>query len=1441
MKFKLERRNRITAIFIAMFMILNIVLPEFQVFASTEVSKIAAWDYTDVVASATLPATGGELKTEAVLSNSQDATPNWSSGSLSLKNWDNGQDKKYWNIRLSTKGYEDITLSAKTRSSGTGPRDFKVIYSKDNGTTWADVQNGGYEITGTTLSYYMKQNVQLPEDAADVESLLVRFIMTSNKKIDGSGEVGSGGASNINNIVFSGTPVENDSTVSAIKATPSGGEVLLGSTIDLTSETEGATIMYSINDNEFLEYNKEEKLTIKELPMTLKAYGKKEGLTTSVNSTWNFTQQKVQNITASPNGGAVVAGAKVTLSTKTPNANIKYSIGDEEIWKDYEGSITLDKLPITIKAYAQIDGMLDSAVSTFSFTERENAEDNLYFGQLHSHTNNSDGAGTLDEAYDWAKNNAKVDYIAVTDHSNSFDNDTTESMGNGTTSTKWNNGIAAADKYTDENFVGMYAYEMTWSNGTGHINTFNTDGFESRNKTEYKQPDALKTYYNQLKNFPNSLSQLNHPGSTFGDFNDFAHYDEEIDELVTLIEVGNGEGPVRGGGYFPSFEYYTRALDKGWHVSPTNNQDNHKAKWGNSNTARTVILADSLTRENVYDALKNRKTYATEDENLRIKYTLNGEVMGTILQDKPSTVNIKVELEDPDAEAIGTVSVISNGGKIVESKTINTSKETVEFNFPADYSYYYIRVEQADKDIAVTAPVWVGEVEKAGVSKTEANTTMPIKGEEFEIKTDFFNNEDTILEVKDIEYSINGNTINKTTDKLIVNSLDTASYSFKYIPTKAGKYNVDVKVVATINGIEKIFTDVLKIDVADPSVISRVVIDGTHFNDYVAGYYANNMGNFTAIANNEKLSVHIEKEKITDEMLADTELLVITAPAKKSGNANGTSYDPQAFSDEFIATVKKYVDNGGSIIVCSIASYQDGVGEFTSEAQLNKLLGAIGATSKINKDQVVDDENKVNNQNFRLAFDNYNMESPFLNGVVEDKQVYSFYSGSSVSIDKEAYESGKATWLVRGHDTTYSNSPKVDGTPVVVPKGEVVALAAEKLPGGGNAFIGGTVYISDFEIKASLDNYDQLQYSNYNIVMNILNSVKKDIQATPIKDVVNGEEGEVHCIEGTATIGTKEGNAFFDTIYIQDETAGINLFPISGVDIEIGQKLRVLGSVSSYEGERQLNVMSFEVIDESINVIEPTIMTTEESMALENVGTLINVQGTITNVKVENDIVQSIMVKDNSGVEARVFINGYIGYSDENSTKLEEIARVGNVISAVGIGSVDTEGSRLRVRDRSEIKLGLENNADQEAANLVMDMINALPNTITLNHKDIVAAAREAYNKLTELQKSLVTQEVIEKLLAAEAKIAELEKDQDGSGKPEEDPNKPNKPEDTNKPDNGVVDPDGGDKPSNGENTVPGNTLPNTGGINPIYLIVLGAILLAVGTSVVFKKNLEMK
>ena len=1244
---------------------------------SAIIQEIANWDISEANNVTEIPATGGINKEGAILTTFNGQALSFASGGVKASGWDNGANNKYWEINFSTKGYGDLKLSAKTRSSGTGPAEFKVIYSSD-GVKWNDVPNSEYKITSSTLSNYMK-DITLPKEAEDVDNLRVRFVMTSNKTYK-DGEVANGGVTNINSIFVSGSPVKNDTTVGGVEADIAGGSaVALGQEISLSCDTKDAVIKYSINNSEYKVYDENNKPKLTTLPATLVAYGEKDGLTPSVKITYIYTQGQVSAVSASPNGGSIKEGTKVELRSATSGAKIFYSLDEGSTWNEYTEGFSITKLPQKVIAKATCEGLIDSNETTFNYSLKENENYTAYFGQLHSHTNLSDGAGTIDDAYTYASQVPGLDFEAVTDHSNWFDNDVESDILDGSKSEKFNQGRAAADKYTREDFVAIYGYEMTWSNGLGHINTFNTDGFQSRNQADYKTSQALENYYKSLKKVSQSISQFNHPGTTFGDFNDFANYDPEIDSLINLVEVGNGEGEIGTNGYFPSYQYYTRALDKGWHVAPSNNQDNHKGKWGDANTGRTVLLADSLTRDNLYDAMRNRRAYATEDSNLKINYTLNDEVMGTIMAEKPSSVSIKGSVEDPDGEKINTVKVIVNGGKELVTKQINDSKADFSFELPADYSYYYIRVDQEDKDIAVTAPVWIGEVDKAGVNKTTSDAVLPIKGESMKITSQLYNNESKDMEVKSIKYSVNGQVINYSEDFGIVSSLSTKDYTFEYTPDKAGNYNIDVEIIAVIDGVEKVYGDVLKLSVTDPSIVTNVVIDGTHANDYVTGYYSGSMANFSAIAAEDGVRVHIEKDEITEDMLKNANLLIVTAPAKK----NKDGYKPQEFSDDFINMVKDYVDNGGNLVVSGLADYQDGTGNYQTSTQLNKLLQGIGATSRINNDEVVDDE-KYSNQKFRLQFTNYNMESPYLNSVVPE-QTYSFYSGCSVGLDEEAVKAGKSTWLVKGHDTTYSFDSNSNLEGVSIPKGEVVALASEKLPGGGNMLISGTVFLSNYEIKAALDNAGDLQYSNYTIAKNLLSSIKKQVDITKIADVRKGNMGDVYKVEGIVTAGTESGNAFFDTIYVQDETGGINIFPINQSGIKLGQKVAVTGTLDEYLGDIELRVIDVEVTDESINKVEPKKLSAKESMDYEtNGGLLAKVSGKVSKVYLENGIVSYFMLNDGSDVEAKVFIDGYINASDA-ATNLEELIVEGAEVSAIGLISYDPDGARIRVRDRSEI------------------------------------------------------------------------------------------------------------------------------------------------------------
>jgi hypothetical protein len=325
---------------------------------------------------------------------------------------------------------------------------------------------------------------------------------------------------------------------------------------------------------------------------------------------------------------------------------------------------------------------------------------NFYYGQLHNHTNYSDGTGTPDQAYDYARNTGHADFFAITDHSNWFDNDL-----DWTKSVEWANLKQSANNHNvDGQFVALAAFEMTWSNGTGHINTFDTDWFESRNNSSMD----LQNYYNRIAADNNSISQWNHPGTTFGDFQNFGLYNSATDQVMNLIEVANGSGPVRGSGYYPSYEYYHQALDKGWHVAPTIGQDVHNGQWITCNEARTVVLAPSLTRANIYDALKYKRVYATEDRNLRLMYTVNGSIMGSILSN-PSNLNIVIDVTDPDAgDNISKIEILANGDVVVAFNNFSSNTAHWAPTLNTQYKYYYVKVTMANGDYAFSAPVWTG-------------------------------------------------------------------------------------------------------------------------------------------------------------------------------------------------------------------------------------------------------------------------------------------------------------------------------------------------------------------------------------------------------------------------------------------------------------------------------------------------------------------------------------------------------------------------------------------------------------------------------------------------------------------------------------------------------------------------------------------------------------
>jgi len=306
----------------------------------------------------------------------------------------------------------------------------------------------------------------------------------------------------------------------------------------------------------------------------------------------------------------------------------------------------------------------------------------LYIGELHAHTTDSDGIGTPEEAYNYARNVAKLDFFAVTDHSNSH---SAELYADGH--------VALADRLnTPGRFVALYGYEQGYGASTGysgHLNSINSTVFT-------KNSLYLYDYYQKMAETEGAIVQFNHPGYSWGNFNEYAGITEEADSVVNLYEF-------KGSGYDNE---WALCLSRGWHVSPMHNEDNHTGNWGTVNEAVGVVLAPSLTRQNIVEAMSMNRSYTTTDQSLKIYFSVNDTWMGGRL-DAPSSLKVKVKLTTEKRTGLGNIYIVAEDNIVVASVNAGTAREYEwELDLSPEYDYYYVKVN-GSSGFAVTAPVWV--------------------------------------------------------------------------------------------------------------------------------------------------------------------------------------------------------------------------------------------------------------------------------------------------------------------------------------------------------------------------------------------------------------------------------------------------------------------------------------------------------------------------------------------------------------------------------------------------------------------------------------------------------------------------------------------------------------------------------------------------------------
>ena len=368
----------------------------------------------------------------------------------------------------------------------------------------------------------------------------------------------------------------------------------------------------------------------------------------------------------------------------------------------------------------------------------------VYLGNLHSQTSHSDGGGELAgctgaqdpqsgafgpaDAYTFAQQHG-LDILVASEHNHMYDGSDGTKLDAEPAAAKalYQSGLTAAADFNAAHpgFLAVYALEWGVIAKGGHMNIFNSTellGWE-RNASGALLADTLtpKSDYAALYALMRQrgwVGQFNHPaqGGQFLVGGVPLGYSEDGDQAMALCEVVNtnafstntSETEARRS----NFEFAcNKALEAGYHVAFSTNQDNHCANWGASYTNRTGVLLPAgrpLGNAAFIDALKARRVFATMDKGSQLVLTANGHIMGERFVNS-GPLALVAHFASVAGKAVSKVTMFAGvPGRNGSVSELSGTAVTTITPAPGEH-FYYARVTQEDGNMLWSAPVWVSQ------------------------------------------------------------------------------------------------------------------------------------------------------------------------------------------------------------------------------------------------------------------------------------------------------------------------------------------------------------------------------------------------------------------------------------------------------------------------------------------------------------------------------------------------------------------------------------------------------------------------------------------------------------------------------------------------------------------------------------------------------------
>lgn len=337
----------------------------------------------------------------------------------------------------------------------------------------------------------------------------------------------------------------------------------------------------------------------------------------------------------------------------------------------------------------------------------------LFFGEIHAQSALCDGTNQPAQLYRYARYAAGLDFAAVTSH----DMELTQS--------DWHEiMVATAEAHAPGSFVTFLGYE--WSGpterGGDHNIYFPTgEGPLIANGPWPGDPkwDAAEGEWTEDLDLAQTIEKLRpwepmiipHVG---GRCCNFDYYDPELMPLFEMHSCHRNHEHVA-----------LEAIRRGLRVGFIGGSDDHRGAPGDSVPAArerffstrsglVAVYAEELTREALWRAFFERRTYATNGSRMAVDFTVNGTPMGGELSTAPGDT-LAFRMWGRLDGLLDRVELVRNTETI--QRFVIGRNRVPEFEFeheepaPSEPTAYYMRVLQEDGGAAWTSPVWVDPAE----------------------------------------------------------------------------------------------------------------------------------------------------------------------------------------------------------------------------------------------------------------------------------------------------------------------------------------------------------------------------------------------------------------------------------------------------------------------------------------------------------------------------------------------------------------------------------------------------------------------------------------------------------------------------------------------------------------------------------------------------------